>query len=552
MADQPFLDQTETARQGTDDNDREEEDQENETPPQVFVRPREEIQANDNDEDSNNADDDDNDDADLMNNEATEPVGLPPSPRDMIFNGIHYVIKDPRYDQNGSPNEITYNGVKYVVKDHTEGPQENDEFQRFAMLNNNAEDNEADDDEVPFPQQQDLIQFPTAQPPLDGFLTTLPQPEGAQTSDDNKKNNIADVVRAILPEVVKTVKEETTHNNNNENKRDFIPTLPPQTTTTTSRPPMTPSQSSQVTSASAISLILNGLKALGIGKQQNQKGTKREDTSQAIAITTTTTTRPHTTPKPPLPPPPHPRPTSTAPPIHLSPPVPYTVRLHYPPQLRILCFGDSLTAGYNKHGKNFYPYCSPLGNILRYQSGLNIYTEAKGIVGEMAHKQMTHRLPMVLGNATMQYDWIMILGGTNDILHVKNFGDDDEFLNQLETIWQPRITKDIEKLHDIAYKYGAHTMLLTVPENSIEAWPEYHPLLKMREKINEALRDFAYGSKGKTVLCDLAKLVPRRSLSPTMESILWDDHLHMTPQGYTKMAQAVSDCLKPYLPVRNG
>ena len=180
MADQPFLDQAETARQGTDDNDREEEDQENETPPQVFVRPREEIQANDNDEDSNNADDDDNDDADLMNNEATEPVGLPPSPRDMIFNGIHYVIKDPRYDQNGSPNEITYNGVKYVVKDHTEGPQENDEFQRFAMLNNNAEDNEADDDEVPFPQQQDLIQFPTAQPPLDGFLTTLPQPEGAQ------------------------------------------------------------------------------------------------------------------------------------------------------------------------------------------------------------------------------------------------------------------------------------------------------------------------------------------------------------------------------------
>ena len=227
------------------------------------------------------------------------------------------------------------------------------------------------------------------------------------------------------------------------------------------------------------------------------------------------------------------------------------MNLHNPRQLRILCFGDSLTAGYNQHGKNFYPYCSPLGNIMRYHSPLNIYTEAKGIVGEMAHKQMTHRLPMVLGNATSQYDWIVILGGTNDILHVKNFGDDDEFLNQLENIWQPRITKDIEKLHEIAYSYGAHTVLLTVPENSIEEWPEYHPLLKMREKINDSLRDFAYGSNGRTVLCDLAKKVPRHSLTPVMEKVIWDDHLHMTPQGYTKMAQAVFDCLHPYLPNTN-
>lgn len=498
-----------------------------------------------------------NDDDDLMNDQAAGPVGPPPSPRDMVFNGIHYVIKDPRYDQNGSPNEITYNGVKYIVKDHS-GPQENDEFQRFAMMNNNPEDDDDDDDasdQIPFSQQQSQIQFPTAQPPLGGFPTT---PAGEQTSDDNKKNNIADVVRAILPEVVKTVKEETKHNdnnnnNNNENKRDNIPTHPPPTTSTTPRPPPTQSRRSQVTLSSAVDLILNGLKALGIGNNKDHKGAKRQDATQ---ITTTTTVKPHTTPKPnpprPSPHPPPEQPHTTMEPTHLTPPTPYIVRLHYPPQLRILCFGDSLTAGYNKHGKNFYPYCSPLGNILRYQSGLNIYTEAKGIVGEMAHKQMTHRLPLVLGNATMQYDWIMILGGTNDILHVKNFGDDDEFLNQLETIWQPRITKDIERLHDIAYKYGAHTMLLTVPENSIEAWPEYHPLLKMREKINEALRDFAYGSKGKTVLCDLAKLVPRRSLSPTMENILWDDHLHMTPQGYTKMAQAVSECLKPYLPPPNG
>ena len=73
-----------------------------------------------------------------------------------------------------------------------------------------------------------------------------------------------------------------------------------------------------------------------------------------------------------------------------------------------------------------------------------------------------HRLPLVLGNATFQYDWIVILGGTNDILHVKNFADDEEFLNQLENVWQPRITKDIEKLHSISYRYATIRVVMLV------------------------------------------------------------------------------------------
>jgi len=231
-------------------------------------------------------------------------------------------------------------------------------------------------------------------------------------------------------------------------------------------------------------------------------------------------------------------------------PTPYVLPLHDPTKIRILCFGDSLTAGYYHHGKSFFPYCNPLKQILSARTHLPVIGDAKGIVGEMTHKQMTNRLPLVLGNATTQYDWIIILGGTNDILHVKNFADDQEFLNQLENVWQPRITKDIEKLHSISYKYGAHTLLLTVPENAIEVWPEYKPLMKMRNKINNSLKRFAYSSNGQTVFCDIARKVPRHSLSPAQENALWDDHLHMTPEGYTKMARVISDCLEPYLPHR--
>ena len=268
-----------------------------------------------------------------------------------------------------------------------------------------------------------------------------------------------------------------------------------------------------------------------------------------------TTPKPHhTTPKPhhstPRAPTLHaPKPDHKAP---ITPVPPFVVQPHTARQLRILCFGDSLTAGYNKHGKNFYPYCQRLQQILNYRSQIPVFTDTKGIVGEMTHKQMTTRLPLVLGNATKKmsgaFDWVCILGGTNDILHVKNFADDQEFLNQLETVWQPRITKDIETLHKTAWKMNSHTLLLTVPENSIEGWPDYKPLLKMRQRINEALRVFAAESKGKAVLCDLARKLPRHTLGPRDEALYWDDHLHMTPEGYNKMAGIVADCLKPYLP----
>ena len=499
------------------------------------------------------------------------PLQAPP---EMVYNGVSYIIKDPRYDLTGNPNQITYNGIQYVAKSTGDGgtgrqrgdshPMEmNEDFRQFANSNEVNGDGDTTTGNI------DLTSEPAQTTPspfeLISFLTTTQNPLNI-ASVSNNNNNIAEVIKAILPEVIRTVKEASSSGDKAKQKRDSIPTLAPSTTTsTTTGTTSTTTTTTKVTTAkplevigpSAINLILDGLKALGMNKnvkkdyEEPHRTTVKPPPQHPQTPPPPKPAPPSPPPPPPLPQPPKPHTTTIPKVIQYPPPMPRLVNLHDPRQLRILCFGDSLTAGYNKHGKNFFPYCSPLGNILRYHSAMNIYTEAKGIVGEMAHKQMTHRLPMVLGNATSQYDWIIILGGTNDILHVKNFGDDDEFLNQLEDIWQPRITKDIEKLHEIAYGYGAHTILLTVPENSIEQWPEYHPLLKMREKINDSLRNFAYGSNGRTVLCDLAKMVPRHSLTPAMENMIWDDHLHMTPQGYTKMSQAVFDCLRPYLPNTN-
>ena len=403
---------------------------------------------------------------------------------------------------------------------------------------------------------------------------------GAQTlkTDDLeplKTDNLESVIEKIVPVVMKSVHRETDNNND----RSSFPSMRPTTVThlqkhrTTVRSTTIPRKTRHHTTVRHtthpthkftprhtvpkrtlhpthtvipkpktqpnLNFILQGLKALGL-----TPNAKKREKRTPTRIPPTPITHVRTRPKPVKP-----TPKIIA---KTTPPQPQVVPLHDNKKLHILCFGDSLTAGYNQHGKNFFPYCTRLQQILNYRSNFPVYAEAKGVVGEMAHKQMTNRLPLILGNATFQYDWVIILGGTNDILHVKNFADDQEFLNQLETVWQPRITKDIEKLHQIALNRGAHTMLLTVPENSIEAWPDYKPLLKMRQRINDALRKYANMSHGKTVLCDVARKIPRHTLGPVAESRFWDDHLHMTPEGYSKMAGIVADCLRPYLPHPNG
>ena len=212
----------------------------------------------------------------------------------------------------------------------------------------------------------------------------------------------------------------------------------------------------------------------------------------------------------------------------------------------VLCFGDSLTRGYYNNGHSSHPYSIKLSQLLNSNGRLKYYVKTSGKVREMAHGSMERRLPQVLGNSS-RFDWVIILGGTNDVAHVKNFGDDDSFMNQLISIWKPKIVRDIEVLHEISHKYGAKTVLLTIPETAYEAWPNFKTLWVMRNKINQDLREYARRSQGNTVLCDLAAKLPRHSLSPQAQALLWNDHLHLTPFGYDKMAEIVYQCLKPYL-----
>jgi lysophospholipase L1-like esterase len=57
----------------------------------------------------------------------------------------------------------------------------------------------------------------------------------------------------------------------------------------------------------------------------------------------------------------------------------------YKPPLRILCFGDSLTEGYNNYGLSMDPYSSTMKELLEARIGdeYEIEVETDGVSGEL-------------------------------------------------------------------------------------------------------------------------------------------------------------------------
>ena len=87
-----------------------------------------------------------------------------------------------------------------------------------------------------------------------------------------------------------------------------------------------------------------------------------------------------------------------------------------PKSLRILCFGDSLTAGYTSYGWEFYPYADHLR--IRLQSMLStsdIHVDVAGMSGDQVRGSYLPRIKRACAIAGTPYDWIIVMGGTNDL-----------------------------------------------------------------------------------------------------------------------------------------
>ena len=89
-----------------------------------------------------------------------------------------------------------------------------------------------------------------------------------------------------------------------------------------------------------------------------------------------------------------------------------------PETLRILCFGDSLTAGYTRYGLEHFPYSDYLENTLRkFLPSTKIIIDTDGLSGDCVNggrflRRMEGKCAKAGANP---YDWVIILGGTNDL-----------------------------------------------------------------------------------------------------------------------------------------
>ena len=88
-----------------------------------------------------------------------------------------------------------------------------------------------------------------------------------------------------------------------------------------------------------------------------------------------------------------------------------------PTSLRILCFGDSLTAGYTMSGWEHYPYADHLRVGLEHMlSSSDIIVDVAGLSGDQVQGQYLSRIKAKCASAVKApYDWIIVMGGTNDL-----------------------------------------------------------------------------------------------------------------------------------------
>lgn len=215
-------------------------------------------------------------------------------------------------------------------------------------------------------------------------------------------------------------------------------------------------------------------------------------------------------------------------------------------ELNILCFGDSLTAGYYR-GEYYYnkqykvqtnihhsPYANTLQeliskNIKSNKSKIKVYED--GLDGDRA-ENMPQRLKNNL--KVRDYDLVLIIAGTNDLAFEK-YSEND-------------IIKNIKILHEICHNKNIPTMISTIPQT------EYYEdsYVKRRNNVNNGLnifyKEIIKNNKIKCIYFDFNKKLPFHEMKKNDQKLYWGkDGLHLTPKGYQFLASLIFETIKPFL-----
>ncbi|ATY64899.1 GDSL-like lipase [Cordyceps militaris] len=194
--------------------------------------------------------------------------------------------------------------------------------------------------------------------------------------------------------------------------------------------------------------------------------------------------------------------------------------------LRILCFGDSLTQGWFSFGLGEHPYSERLTERLREvlppDVGLEVRTS--GEAGDVAaFPRFRERFNQQI--RLWPFDWVITLGGTNDIAmgcHV------DDTFKSLQSIWR------------LALSRRCRVLAMTVPETGAR----FARIDAKRADLNQRILDFEAENYH---AFDLHSKIPYNALTDKQRDELWDDLVHLTEEGYNWMGDHVADALLPFV-----
>ncbi|TDZ26055.1 hypothetical protein Cob_v001074 [Colletotrichum orbiculare MAFF 240422] len=191
--------------------------------------------------------------------------------------------------------------------------------------------------------------------------------------------------------------------------------------------------------------------------------------------------------------------------------------------LRIFCFGDSLTAGYSSNGAVYHPYSVAMTRKLSADlSNTQIIVADNGMPGDVVSQgAFAQRFETEVRQDT--YDWVIILGGTNDLsLNVPP----ERIFASLKSVWDSALAK------------GCRVLALTVPERELTTSDDQRKRLNSLILKHEAPNFRAF---------DLAARIPFHDLNERERRRYWDDGVHLTPAGYDWMGGFVAEALGNYV-----
>ena len=189
--------------------------------------------------------------------------------------------------------------------------------------------------------------------------------------------------------------------------------------------------------------------------------------------------------------------------------------------MNIVCFGDSLTVGYQSPTSDIpYYHTTPYGALLQEWFGERATVNIRGINGELTGEMVERFARDVLEDSP---HFVIILGGTNDLG---------------ANISVTEIFKNLSTMYEQARKNSVYPIAVTVPSLRISGEGVAQEFLtthiERRYALNQSLMDYC-GTSGIPCIDFFSKTVEEdTSLLAAQYS---NDGIHLSTAGYEMLAQ---------------